>query len=214
MNHPAKYSDALLPIFEKLLPTDKYPLLLDFFAGTGKLRQVRPDAVLVEIEPEWAMEGRAIIGNALSLPFNSETFDAICTSPCYGNRMADHHNAKDDSKRNTYTHVIGRPLHPDNSGTLQWGERYKDFHFRAWKECARVLKLGGLFLLNCKDHYRHKELQLVTTWHVLTLIRLGMMMHTHKEVGVKGNRYGQNGNMREEFEYVVVFTKEREYALR
>jgi len=209
MNHPAKYSDALLPIFEKLLPTDKYPLLLDPFAGTGKLRLVRPDAVLVEIEPEWAMEGRAIIGNALSLPFKSKTFDAICTSPCYGNRMADHHNARDDSRRNTYTHALGRTLHADNAGTLQWGEKYRQFHLRVWEECLRVLKGNGLFILNCKDHYRRGELQLVTGWHIATLIHLGMYLIDYGEVEVKGNRYGQNYGMRTSFEYVVRLTKEK-----
>ena len=52
MNHPAKYSDALLPHFATWLCG--YARLLDPFAGTGKLRTIRPDAVLLEIEPEWA----------------------------------------------------------------------------------------------------------------------------------------------------------------
>ena len=207
MNHPAKYSDAILPVLEKMLPADKYPILLDPFAGTGKLHQVRPDAVLVEIEPEWAAEGRAIVGNALSLPFKSEAFDAICTSPCYGNRMADHHNAKDSSRRNTYTHTLGRTLHPDNSGTLQWGEKYIDFHLRAWKECIRVLKMGGLFVLNCKDHYRHGELQLVTVWHVTALIKLGALIKNHELIQVTGNRFGQNYEKRVSVEYVIEFIK-------
>jgi hypothetical protein len=88
IKHPAKYSDCLLPIFDNYLPDNSHKIL-DPFAGTGKLRKVRSNCILLEIEPEWANESGAIIGDATMMPFDSGYFDAICTSPTYGNRMAD-----------------------------------------------------------------------------------------------------------------------------
>ena len=123
VRHPAKYTDKLLPVFAELLTGRTR--ILDPFAGTGKifeLAQWLPEADIqaVEIEPEWAaMNPRTTLGNALHLPWPAESFDAVCTSPCYANRMADHHEAKDASQRNTYRHALGHPLQPDNAGAMQ-----------------------------------------------------------------------------------------------
>ena len=92
--HPAKYNDVLLPLFEELLVGSNR--VLDPFAGTGKLRQVMNGSLMVlnELEPEWAIQGPSdTIADTLHLPYADASFDAICTSPTYGNRMADHHNA-------------------------------------------------------------------------------------------------------------------------
>lgn len=85
---------------------------------------------------EWAarwLDGarRNIVGDALRLPFRDATFDVVATSPTYGNRMADHHEARDDSDRGTYRHRLSRPLHPSNSGAMQWGEEYRSIHEKA-----------------------------------------------------------------------------------
>ena len=61
-------------------------------------------------------------GDSGQMHYPDVTFDAICTSPTYGNRMADHHEARDGSPRDTYRHVLGRPLTPGNSGALHWGD--------------------------------------------------------------------------------------------
>lgn len=62
------------------------------------------------------------------MPYKDTFFDAICVSPVYGNRVSDSHNAKDGSKRVTYTHMLGRKLTDGNTGCLQWGEKYKQAH--------------------------------------------------------------------------------------
>ena len=48
MRHPAKYTDTLLPVLAEFL-VDCWRIL-DPFAGTCKIRQVRSDAVCNELE--------------------------------------------------------------------------------------------------------------------------------------------------------------------
>ena len=88
IKHPAKYTDVLLPIFEEML--NGCNKVLDPFAGTGKIHSLPFETVGVEIEPEWAqMSNNTIVGDATDLQFANCEFDAICTSPTYGNRMAE-----------------------------------------------------------------------------------------------------------------------------
>lgn len=74
---------------------------LDPFAGVGtKLYALFPRAVGVEIEPEWASaDRRTIVADATRLPFRPGSFDLAISSPAYGNRMADHHNAQEQCRR-------------------------------------------------------------------------------------------------------------------
>lgn len=203
VRHPAKYSDALLPVLAAAL--DGYERILDPFAGTGKLRSVRPDAYLLEIEPEWAAINGAQVGNALAMPWPSSYFDAVCTSPTYGNRMADHHEAKDASRRNTYRHALGRPLDSQNSGQLQWGKEYRRFHFLAWAEVRRVLRPGGRFVLNISDHIRNHRRIPVSRFHKLLCLQMGFQLVEQHDISTPRQRFGQNGQARVDTEQVFVF---------
>lgn len=209
IRHPAKYSDELMPTLQRLLVG--YKRVLDPFAGTGKLRQICPDATLLEIEPEWAAINGAIVGDVLDMPSDwTGSFDAICTSPCYGNRMADSfidHQVDKKYRRNTYTHALGRKLHPNNSGQLQWGNKYKEFHVRAWAECHRVLKEDGVLILNISDHIRNGEVQNVTDWHIETLCSLGFEVVEHIRIKTPRLRYGKNYESRVDGESIIVFKK-------
>lgn len=228
--HPARFSTELLPVFAEMLmpPTTVIKTIepegearvtpwlrvLDPFAGTGRIHRLAElgpfSTIGVEIEPEWAhMHERTFVGNALALQFDDDSFDAICTSPTYGNRFADKHNAQDGSVRRSYTHDLGRTLSPVNSGAMQWSEKYRVFHEVAWREARRVLKPGGKFVLNIKDHVRSGERQFVSGWHITTLARLGFTLQWHEAVITQGMRQGANADVRVDAEQVYLLTLDK-----
>lgn len=220
--HPAQYSEELWPGVIELL---KRPLpgasalgrLLDPFGGVGGIFTLQPffpatqiDAV--EIEPDWACANRKItVGSALHLPWGDNTFDGAVTSPTYGNRMADDFNCgQGGAGRNTYRHKLGHALHPENSGGLQWGPKYRTFHQAAWHELQRVLRSGARFVLNCKDHIRAGQRQRVTAWHVWCLNCLGFEKVQTLRIETPGQRYGANSDLRLEFEYLILLQLRKE----
>jgi len=213
--HPAPFSDPILDeVAEHLKERGETGTVLDPFAGTGRVHDLREKAgvetVGVEIEPEWAAKHPDTIeGNALELTntIEPESVDAIVTSPTYGNRMADHHDAKDDSVRLTYKHTLGHDLHEDNSGQLQWGDEYRRFHQIAWAEAVAALKPGGTLTLNIKNHVRNGEVQRVAEWHANTLIDLDMRIDQIQSVPTRGLMAGENADQRTNAEYVITFRK-------
>jgi hypothetical protein len=223
LSHPARYSPELITLFRDLLAAYSHPgaRVLDPFAGPGGIHQLDADGYEttgVELEPEWAnLHPRTITGSALDLPFGPESHEAIVTSPAYGNRLADSHNASDPERRRSYTHDLGRPLHEDNSGGMHWRTTapgggamgsydYRNLHGLAWAEAVRVLTPGGLFVLNICDHYRDGLVQPVAAWHAWALGRLGLEWVESRSVPTRKLRQGANAELREQ-EQVHVFRK-------
>jgi hypothetical protein len=218
--------------------------VLDPFAGTGRIHAIAeeadvPRSVGIELEPEWANsdlfagpERLQIVGDSLLvLPtFGVAAFDAVLTSPAYGNRMADKHEARDSckacvgsgvagdrdckvckglglSRRNTYRHRLGRTLTENNGGGMQWGPDYRDLHRAVWRAAIEALAPGGVFVVNCSNHIRMGELIDVCAWHRDTLIGLGLDLERTIEVETRRQRHGANGQVRVAGELIMLCTK-------
>lgn len=199
--HPAEFPRPILSaIASALLQYQSGPVVLDPFAGTGGIHHLhrltpgRYSTVGVEIEPEWAAASPGtIVGDATRLPIASSSIDTVATSPCYGNRMADHHEARDSSYRHTYRHLLGRPLSDGSAAGLHWGNpTYRELHRAAWSEVARVIRPGGLFVLNVKDHRRSGRRMHVASWHATTISSLGFRLVSVRSVRTSGFRFGAN----------------------
>lgn len=146
-DHPATFSKAILDRLRSMLAVERDRVgaiaVLDPFAGVGGVHELAEENVHtygVELQPEWAAaHERTVCMSVLDFPksWDGELFDAIVTSPCYGNRMADSHDAQDKCRlcdgegalpssdpapsvqcpkckgsgltlRNTYTHALQR----------------------------------------------------------------------------------------------------------
>lgn len=220
VRHPAKFSDAILSEIGLLI--DEYSikgLAVDPFAGVGKVYVLESPSlkvVGVEIESEWASQHESTVcGDSLELAelFDGQAVSAIITSPTYASRMADQY--KGDPKgsvRHTYRIYLGRDLSENNSGRMQWGAKYREFHEKAWAECVKVLREGmktygedgGWMILNISDHIRKSKVMPVVQWHVDTLIELGFEIVEQRKVLTPRQRHGANGEKRVSGERVIV----------
>lgn len=228
--HPAKFSAPILNRIVAALECEVQQRrdmgfsrtlslkVLDPFAGVGGIHRIIVDGVktyAIEIESEWANEsmklGETWCGDFFSFIEPSHdaesSYDVVCTSPTYGNRMADHHEARDGSRRISYRHRLGRALSENNSGKLQWGDEYRNFHTRAWAHVNHCLKPSGLFILNISDHIRQDSKQPVAAWHGNQIKRLGFKMLSDEIVETRRHREGENSKARVNGEHVIMFRK-------
>ena len=207
--HPAKFTDTHLEEIVKILGGNRDLNVLDPFAGVGTIHSLPYFTRGLELEPEWADQHHAtVVGDALNTGFDLSSFDAVVTSPCFGNRMADNFEAKDDSKRHTYRHYLGRPPSEGSAATMQWGDEYREFHKKALLEARRVLKRNGKLIINIKDHIRAGEIQHVTQWHIEVCQEIGFRLLGEITIPVSGLTHGENYEKRIPHESLLVFNKE------
>jgi len=219
--HPAKFSSSIMAVLAELVEDEAgrraVPApdlrVLDPFAGTGRVHQLAGRTVGNEIEAEWAqMSANTVIGDGTALPFADRSFDVAVTSCTYGNRLADHHDAKDSSRRMSYTHTLGHQLRLNNTGAMAYREHqqtsapYRVLHRAAWLEVWRVLADGGVFFLNVSDFFAQRERQHVTAWHCRTLQAAGFDLERLRWVETPRLRFGAN-RQRVEKECIVCLRK-------
>ena len=222
--HPAKFSPGIMTEIKQVVssllegnPARRPLVVLDPFAGTGRIHELSTTFFQdvytwgIEIEREWAsMHDMTVTGDSRHriIPACMKRVDVFVTSPCYGNRMADHHEARDSSKRNTYRHTLGRALTPGSAGAMQWGDAYRQLHIDVYKNMTNVYRRIGMptwFILNMSDHIRKGKVVNVTAWHIATLEALGWKRKDWIRIPTRRQRQGENGHVRVEYEDVVVF---------
>lgn len=217
MKHPAKFTDTLIPEMTKMLSEFNTGKVLDPFSGTGKIALVKQygfqgEIYANEIEEEWIIDNEygcdyITIQDAEFLDYPDEYFDAICTSPTYGNRMADHHNAKDGSKRITYTHYLGHELNDANTGKMQFGKAYIEKHLKIYQHLFTLVVCGGIFILNVKNHIRKGEEVDVVGFHKEALKQSGFVEEEDLAVKTPCMCFGRNRDKRKYCEHIIKFRK-------
>lgn len=202
--HPAAFPDRILDALRAVVPAPCR--VLDPLAGVGRLGRLAPwgwAVTAVEIEPEWAAqcEGagcvRTIVGDARGLPADIGVFDAVVTSPAYANRLADGYAPSDAGRpdgrmshrtRRSYRLSLGRPLDPANGAGMRWGPKYRSLHAAVVVECVRVLRPGGLFVVDVKDHVRDGMLQRTPDWWEAVLAWAGLAVERRIAVPTAGDQ--------------------------
>ena len=101
-----------------------------------------------------------------------------------------------------------RKLHGDNAGVLPWGPRYTEFHRDAWTELGRVVRSGGIFVLNVSDHIRGGEVMPVSAWHRGWLEQNGWRFVDEVRVPTPRMRRGSNSNARVDHENVYALERQ------
>jgi hypothetical protein len=216
--HPAPFSDSVLGaiidlVEEEALRNQVRGLrILDPFAGIGKIHELQQfghRTVGLEIEEEWAMQHPSTICTDLFRYRPRKKFDALITSPCYGNRMADHHNARDGSHRRTYKHYLGRDVSENSAGAMAWGEQYRDFHRAFIFRSMQWVNPGGLYVINMKNHRKTVDGEVVemkvSEWWLTAMTMLeGMYLHSVVPIATPGYRFGSNSESRAEHEFLLV----------
>lgn len=200
-DHPAEFHKALFPALARGAWTAREGIIADPFAGVGGIHRLREipafakaTTIGCELEPEWAAAHPDTVCMSM-LDWDPGVVDAVVTSPCYGNRMADQYLGEKTgpkSKRYGYALSLGRRVSDGSAAAMRWGPQYQTFHARAWAHMCSKLATRGRFVLNIKDHQRDGRRQHVAAWHVTTLMGLGCELLWVEDVDTGSLRHGAN----------------------
>ena len=170
----------------------------------------------VELEPEWVEDYKGFNprlkqGDARDMHFFKDAFfDVVIVSPSYGNRDSDRTGEWwDNPDRKTYAGALGRNVSEGSLCVPFEDERYKIGHAVAWAESTRVLKVGGLFVLNIKNHIKAGQIVRCSQWH-REMLRDGLGYNEIDDTSIptKGRLSGENYDVRaENVEKIYLFMK-------
>lgn len=191
-SHPAKFSTSILLAIDHIVTEEadrlgRRLMIIDPFGGTGRAHRMGEAGhrvVVFELEPEWAIqsEGPTVVGDSSRLACRDDCVDVVLSSPVYGNRASDAHDAKDAclhrvnvkdkpprqftladcpkckgsglTPRNTYRHQLQRRASVGSTTPMPWGSRYRQIHARIMAECLRPLRSEGLVVWNTSNHLK------------------------------------------------------------
>lgn len=234
--HPAKFSDPILDVLDRLVQKEARRrraagaaslTVVDPFAGVGRIhRLARPPrngfelrTLGLEIEEPWAACHRDtlwtdaidwlawVIAGELH---NRPLVQMYVTSPTYGNRYSDHHDAQDGSVRHSYTHYLGRQPTKGSSAVMPWGPDYWEFTALAYRMMLAAAEPDAPFVLNVSDFVRGRELVPAAAWHLGAAIGAGWLPDRRTRtrlIPTARHRHGANHEARAPFEVVYSFRK-------
>lgn len=222
--HPAPFNEAFLRYVVSALGDQflRGPMwLLDPMAGTCRLHRLQGHHgdVLVrtfcsELEPEWTEPspdpalGFTQAGVHAFQALHDRTADEklfagprwIVTSPVWGNRMADHHEAKDESDRLTYRHRLGRPVSEGSSCSMPWGDEYRAWHTTFLRYAYETSLDGERMFIEIGDHLRTVKRTAVraqvTAWWIKAGVAAGWHLERAERLSVGRLRKGANHAVR------------------
>src|ERR1017187_6153891 len=213
-SHPAKFSSSILTVLREILDTERQchsfglMTVLDPMAGSGKIHELATSLICttgVELEKEWADQHiDTMQGDATNLMFDSGYFDAVVSSPPYSNRLADNFNPRDNSRRMSYKFQLGRDLTEGSGAGMQWGQNYRDWSKLVLAEMIRVVRPGGIVVINISNHIRNKEEQPVSEFWLASMILMGLHFVKAIPVVTPRMRFGENHQARVDTEWVFV----------
>lgn len=218
ITHPAVYSERFIPIFAEIAKKYDAKTVLDPFGGVGNIGKIKDygfegKVIANELEAEWSAfhesnkVDESITGDARKMPsIESDSIDAVITSPTYGNRLADRRiTAKVDNL--TYANSLGRELTSGNSGRMHYGPKYKQLHNEVYKELYRVVKPGGIAVINMKDFISKGKVVPVTDFHINAMLNAGFELLYRDKVKTTGLATGKIKRPKVESEDIIVFEK-------
>ncbi len=218
--HPAKFTTEQLALVYAYLPAfnRKKLAVFDPFAGVGTVSALNETnrnikVVGMEIEPEWADQSPDVMtGDSITyMMLTRDRYDAIVTSPSYGNRMADSYDGRDGSKRNTYRVALGRSLDEQNAAQFHFShledDEYKEFHREAIQGMVRITRKGGRIILVVKNFIKDGFEMDVVGWWRQELEAAGLQEVAFVPIEAGGLGYGANRDERVKYEYVLVWEK-------
>lgn len=178
--------------------------VLDPFAGTGERTAAHPSFkrhnwVGLELQGEWIKHPWVRQGNALTTGFPDNSFDAIVTSLVFPNRGTDVFVSapENPSHYNTYAHCLRdtvgdrtAQLHPQNAGGMKL-EDWRLLHLAWAREARRVLRPGGLALIEMKNHRKLGVVHDNVEWIERQCLRIaGFEVLGRSWIEAPGNREG------------------------
>jgi hypothetical protein len=230
--HPAKYTSIILEAFRvrindeakrvngvaRLADCDEPIRVLDPFAGVGRIWRLHRDGLIhvtaMELEEEWAgHDPRTHVGDSLRAmeAGGLGRFHVVATSPCYANRLADCHDAQDDSERHSYKHDLGRMPSAGSNATYPWGPKYWGFMGRFYRLVTDSLLPGGLLLLNVSNFQRQRVMVNAVRWHEGACWGAGLTQNPATErtltLPTPRLRNGENHDARAESEVILRFRR-------
>lgn len=221
VEHPAKFSKRCLAEIALLLGPYTPGRLLDPFAGVGGVHTLAAlgwETVGVEAVAKWAAaHPDTIHGDSTELCpglFAPDSFDAVVTSPTWGNGLnqrAPNANAG-DGKRYTYPDIAGERMADTNTGGARFGKTergtYRRLHVVIWPQVVRALRPDGILVLNCRDSSDGSGgVRAVTGWHIEQLQRCGMRLGAMSCVTARGMAWGERRRWVGDGELLVVMHK-------